>query len=280
MSIHIPRRIQTRISVSLLLAILFTTGCADLKGINKFSLNGSQVVAQPFPYAYNEYCYDSCYCYDTTAAVSHYPCDCRIAVRYDTAVTREAGKLSAYFIALAKLSGSADIINVDTLAGVVVAGKYGNLTITPTDAAVVSVVATAIQDLATAGFKSKHITQNLHRYGGAVDSALASYITHLEALDGQSQDLLIYLNQQLVVYRATASPGYQRWSIVYSYSEKIRDLTDRHARFQKMIQLVRMIRDGYHAIVTNADDVGSKMLKQHLLALVNNISSLTKSVKK
>lgn len=279
MSIPIPSRFQAGLLVPLLLAILFSTGCADLKGINKFSLNASQVVAQPFPYGYNDYCYDSCYCYDTTAAVSHYPCDCRMAVKYDTAVTREAGKLSAYFTALAKLSGSADIINVDTLAGVVSAGKYGNLTITSTDAAVVSGVATAIQDLATAGFKSKHITQNLHRYGGAVDSALGSYIVHLEALDGQSHDLLIYLNQQLVVYRATTSPGYQRWSIVYAYNEKIRDLTDRHVRFQKMIQLIQMIRDGYHALVASADDVRSKPLKQHLLALVNNISSFSKSSK-
>jgi hypothetical protein len=261
-------------------AVFLFAGCADLKGINKFSVNGAQVVVQAFPYGYSDYCYDSCYSYDTTAAVGHYPCDCAIANKYDTAIVREAGKLGAYFVALAKLSGSADVINVDTLAGAVVAGTYGKLTITSTDAAVVSGVCTAITDLATAAYKSKHLSVNLHMFGGAVDSALGSYLIHLAALDGQSQDLKLYLQQQLVVYRASAPRGYERWSVVYGYNQKIKDLMDRHDRFQKMIQLIQLIKNGYRELLAHADDIKSNPLREHLLSLVNAISYLSSSSKK
>jgi hypothetical protein len=117
-----------------LVICIVAAGCADLKGVNKFSVSGARLAAQPFPYGYGAYCFDSCYIYDTARTVNHYPCDDGLAKRYDTAVAREAGKLSAYFAALARLSGSAEVINVDALAAPVVAGTYGKLTISSTEA--------------------------------------------------------------------------------------------------------------------------------------------------
>lgn len=259
--------------------VLLAAGCADLKGVNRFVVSGSKTIAQPFPYAYGEYCFDSCYIFDASGGVGNYPCDCSVPVTYDTAVTREAGKLSNYFLALAKLSGSAEVINVDTLAGAVTAGKYGRWTISSTDAQVASGVATGIQDLLTANFKSKKITANLHQFGNAVDSSLDAYITHLTNLDSLTRFLLIYLETQLVGYRATAAPGPERWAVLYAYNEKIKDLTGRHAQFSNLIRQVQLIRDGYHQLTLNADAVKSKPLKQHLLALVNNITYLSNSKK-
>ena len=255
---------------------IVAAGCADLKGVNKFSVSGAQLTAQPFPYSYGAYCFDSCYIYDTTKTVSHYPCDASIAIRYDTAVVREAGKLSAYFTALARLSGSAEVINVDTLAGAVVAGTYGKLTISSTEASVASGVATAIQDLATVRYKTKHLSANLHQYGSAVDSSLGSYIKHLEALKGQTVNLLIDLNGLLIYYRSQLPPGYPRFSVVYAYNEKIRDLTDKKLHFEKLITQLDSVRSGYRVLVAGADDVRSKPLKTQLLSLVNNISYINK----
>jgi hypothetical protein len=251
-------------------------GCADLKGVNKFSVSGARLTAQPFPYSYSAFSFDSCYIYDTAKTVGHYPCVNSIATRYDTAVAREAGKLSAYFTALARLSGSAEVINVDTIAGAVVAGTYGKLTISSTEASVASGVATAIQDLATVRFKTKHLGANLHQYGSAVDSSLGSYIKHLQALKGQTVNLLIDLNGMLVYYRSQLPPGYSRFTVGYAYNEKIRDLTDKQLQFEKLITQLDSVRSGYRVLVAAADDVRSKSLKTQLLSVVNNISYINK----
>jgi hypothetical protein len=259
----------------LILQALLYTACADLKGINKFAGSSCKTIAQRFPYGYSDYCFDSCYIYDNSTNPEHYPCDCKTAAAYDTAVIRESGKLGSYFTALAKLSGSADVIKVDTLGAVVTAGTYGSLTISSTEASVASGVATGIQDLLTVNFKSKHLTANLQTYGNAVDSSLAAYIRHLEALDGQTTNLIIYLNTRLIAYRAVTAPGPERFSVVAVYNQKMRELTGRQAGFKNLISQIQLIRSGYHQLVINAGDIRSKNLKQELLAFANNISYLS-----
>jgi hypothetical protein len=251
--------------------------CANLKGINTFAGNSSKVLAQPFPYSYAQYCYDSSYVYDTTAAFVSYPCNCQHAIDHDTAVARESGKLIRYFIAVSKLSGSSDIINVDTLAGAVTAGKYGSLTITSTDATVASAVATAIQDLITVNFKSKHLAIDLRQYGGAVDSSLNAYIRHLDNVSNKLLDMHDKLVFRLHIYRETAAPGPNRWAILYAYNQMIADLTTRQRQFDTLIRQIRLIREGYRQLILNAGSIHSKSLKQKLMALVQNISYLSKS---
>jgi hypothetical protein len=101
-------------SLLLLLALVMVAGCVDLKGVNQFALTSQKTLVQPLAYGYGDYCYDSCYVYDTSKAQARYPCDCSLAIGFDTVVVREGVRLSVYFAALAKLSGSGDIINVDT----------------------------------------------------------------------------------------------------------------------------------------------------------------------
>lgn len=256
------------------LLLLTLASCADLKGINNFSLNSSKVLAQPFPSSYEAYCTDSCYVYDSTAQFVSYPCHCQLAISHDTIVNREAGKLINYFIALAKLSGSSDIINVDTLAGAVQAGKYGSLTISSTDAAVASGVATAIQDLVTIGFKSKHLTLDLQQFGAAVESSLDAYIRHLGDVRGLLSNMHIDLVTTLHIYRETAAPGAERWAALYAYNTKIADLTTRIRAFDRLIRQIQLVRDGYHELVLNATSIRDKNLKKRLMSLVQDITYL------
>jgi hypothetical protein len=259
----------------LLLALVLIAGCVDLKGVNKFALTSQKTLAQPLPYGYGDYCYDSCYVYDNSTAQTRYPCDCSLAINFDTVVVREGLRLSAYFSALAKLSGSTDIINVDTLGSAIAAGNYGKISVTASDVQIVSGVATAIQDLVTVNFKSKHIADNLHRYSGKIDTAIGFFIVHLNALDGWGQNLWTDVKTQLLTYRVYAAPSAERWAIDYAYMRELKELADRHVRMQKFIKLITAVREGYHQLAINADDVKSKTLKQQLLALVNNITFLS-----
>jgi hypothetical protein len=269
-------RALIRFSAFFLLAATLLASCADLKGINKFSVTGSQVLAKPFPSGYADYCYDSCYVYDTTAVFVSYRCDCGHAVLHDTAVARESAKLTNYFIALAKLSGSDDIITVDTVAGAVKAGTYGSLTISSTEASVASGVATGIQDLLTVNFKSKHLESNLKTFGPAVDAALTAYLRHLDNVRNKSEDMLIKLGTRLANYRDTSRATENRWAILFAYNQKIADLTIRERQFDLLIGQIRVVRDGYRQLLADAANLRSKSLKQKLMAFVQNITYVSK----
>jgi hypothetical protein len=264
-----------KVVIPLLLAVLSGIGCVDLKGINSFSATSTRVFATPWSYSYSDYCYDSCYNYDTTEVQYRYPCDCAVAIAYDTLVAREGVRLAAYFTALAKLSGSEEIIDVDTLGGSIAAGQYGKVNVTATDVQIIGVVATAIQDLVTSGYKSRHVADNLRRFSDTIGLAIDRYTLHLSALSNQYGNLSTYLGTQLLNYRLTAPPGNQRWAIDYAYSEKIRDLEKRYAQFLKLMKLLQKVKAGYALVAANADNVKSKALKKQLLALVNNITFLS-----
>lgn len=271
---QLPNRRRTGYLSFLLAFAALCAGCADLKGINKFSANAGSVVATPLPYWYSDYSYDSCYTFPGAS------CDTTIPRLNDTTIAHEAGKLNAYFTALTKLSGSAEIIDVDTVAGAVTAGTYGKLSVTSTEASIFSGAATAAQDLFTAGFKSKHLTENLHRYGYYIDSAIGSYAKHVEVLAGYSGDLFEYLRTKWIIYKATGDPrDPTQWSVLYAYSSKLKELRDIHGQFEKLKKQLVLVREGYRDLLVSADKPKSKALKQRLFALVNNITFLSNGTK-
>jgi hypothetical protein len=250
-------------------------GCADLKGISTFSASSAKTLSQQPSYGYTRYCGDSCYIYAKDSPYIPCPCESSEAVLYDTLLGREAVWLVAYFNSLSQLSGAGTVIDVDTLAGTIQAGQYGQYNVSSTDVQVFSGVTTAVRDLLTAGVKSKDIRRNLHRYGDSVTAMMDLYILQLSALDGLTGNLVIHLKQQLTLYGFQASPGPQRYAVLHAFIEKIHDLHDRDHQMGHMIQQLQLVRNGYHQLVENADNLSSKTLKQKLLALVNNIGFLS-----
>lgn len=264
---------------SLLILICFVSslaiGCADLKGISTFSISSAKTLSQQPSYGYSHYCGDSCYIYAKDSPYITCPCESSKAVLYDTLLKREAAWLEAYFNALSQLSGAGTVIDVDTLAGTIQAGQYGQYNVSSTNVQVFGGITTAARDLLSAGVKSKDIRRNLHRYGDSVTAMMDLYIIQLSALDGLTGNLVIHLKQQLTLYGIKASPGPQRYAVLHAFIEKIRDLQDRDNQMGHMIQQLQLVRKGYHQLVENADNLSSKTLRQKLLALVNNIAFLS-----
>jgi len=266
-----------RYSLLLLAAtvVFVTTGCVDLKGITAFSTSGAKTCSVLPAYGYTRYCFDSCYINNRDSPYVPGRCDLSHAVRYDTILHRESAQLVAYFNALAQLSGSDAVIDVDTIGGSISAGTYGQFTVTATDVQVFQGLTTGLRDLLTAGVKSKDIRQNLQRFGGEVAGMIDSLILQYSALDGLTGNLVIGLNTQLIVYGVRASPGPQRYAVLYAYNEKIGELKDADAQQQRLIAQLSLVEKGYRQLAANAGNLRSKTLKQRLLALVNNISFLS-----
>ena len=257
------------------LVIACAYGCTDLKGINKLAVTSSQNLDQPLPYGHHDYCYDTCYSLDNTTDPSRYPCNCALADSADSAFSRLAHRLGNYFAALARLSGSNEIINIDTATGGFSAGKYGALKITSTDVAVFHGVATAIQDLVNLNFKTKHTSENLRRFGDTIEMAIKSMLVHITIMDSLNRNLRGVLLPQFIAYNALAPPGPQRFAVAYAYNRQIADLDKGHLQLRTRFKVVSLIRDDFGILVSNAENLNSKGLKQRVLALVNNITFLS-----
>jgi hypothetical protein len=104
-----------------------------------------------------------------------------------------------------------------------------------------------------------------------IDSLILQY----SALEGLTGNLVIGLNTQLIVYGVRASPGLQRYAVLYAYNEKIGELKDADTQQQRLIAQLSLVEKGYRQLAANAGNLRSKTLKQRLLALVNNISFLS-----
>lgn len=264
--------------LSVFLFGLAVAGCVDLKGVSSFSASSAHtlVTSNGRSYGYADYCADSCYLFnDKGRELKDLVCDCTGPKKYDSALQQEFAVLSGYFAALAKLSGVGGKIDAGPLGNTVVAGKYGRFSITGAEAGVASALSTAVTDVLTVHYKSKHLTEILQKYGPDVDKYIGILALHLDNLKNEVRVLETQLQVRTVLYMHAATTDVERWTLFSVYKDK-KDVLDRVvAEYENKEQLIGKIREGHQQLLDNVSQLRSKGLKQRLISLAAGISYLS-----
>lgn len=254
---------------------LLVTGCADLKGISTFSASSAHtlVTINNLSYGYASYTADSCYINNKSAKeLKDFICDAMQARVYDSLLQQEFSTLANYFAALAKLADNTLLINAKPIGTAVVAGTYGKFTITSTEAGIANGLATAVTDVFTLHYKSKHITEILRKYGPDVNSYIEALALHLNNLEGEIKVLKSQLQTNAVLMIHNANNETERYTLYSLYKEKRESLDRVIVEFETKHQAIQKILVGHQQLVQQMDDLNSKSLKTKLLSLVNDIS--------
>jgi hypothetical protein len=257
------------------------TSCVDLKAVNTYAESSQKsFLAENVPaYGYAAYVYDSAYIFGVGRFLKYYDADSAQAIGFDTIIAKEYSLLAAYFNALAKLSGSSETIHADTLTGALAAGTYGSFTITTTEAGVATELGVAAKFLLTAGIRDKDIKNNLSKNWPAVKGLLDTLALHHSNLQLKIANLQSNLELRSDTLARSASTAAERWSVVYDYKEKIRELSAVIHKYEIKRTMIANILKGYQKLLDDDSHWKSKDLKDKIGRLVAEINYLSNSSK-
>ncbi len=261
--------------------ILFSlagTGCVDLKGVNSFTVGCCHTLGSinSLSYGYADYCADSCYIYNNGGKeLKDFLCNCTQARNYDTAIQQEFSTLAAYFAALAKLSGSSEIINAAPLGKAIAAGSYGRFKISAKESGIAGGVSAAVTEVLTAQYKSKHLAEILQKYGAGVDTAIGILALHLSNLEGEIKVLQTELQLKTVLLMHAATTDSERLSLFSLYKQKMEALNRVIAEYDSKQLLIQHTRDGHRQLLDNISQLKSKDLEKRLLSIAADMAYLS-----
>lgn len=263
---------------SLLLLCITEYGCVQLKEVHAFTESSRESLEKDSRtgYGYADYCFDSCYIFNAAGRqLADFDCNCSNAEIYDTLLGKEYGILGDYFAALGKLAGSKATINFAPLGTAIAAGTYGHLTITATESSVVNALSTAATDLFTTNYKSKKIKEIIVRYNDTLSIAMELLKLHIDNLKSLIELTQVKLQQRCDLLMANNSTDGEKWAIVYTYKQKLKQLGRVVSSYNKRYQSLDKIRQGHTALYENVNDWHSDGLKKKVLALAYNINYLS-----
>jgi hypothetical protein len=200
-----------------------------------------------------------------------YDCDCGRGRLLDTAIGNEYCALSAYFAALARLADNKSVMNFAPVGGAVIAGTYGNITITTQESTAFNAIATVATDLLTTRYKTKKIKEIIVKYNDTIRTALTLLKLHLDNLRSEIQTMSSNLRTRTDVLMARASTDGERWAVVYIYKQKSLEWTSVISDYDRRYQCLDNIQKGHTDLYGKVDDLRSESLKKSILDLSRDI---------
>lgn len=261
-------------TLTIILGLLLLYGCAPLKEIHAFTENSQAVLENDhqIAYGYADYCWDSCYVYNTSARqLADFDCNCRMAEIYDSIIQKEYYILGAYFAALGKLSGAESYMNFAPIASAIREGNYGGLTITANESKVVNALANAATTLLTTNFKSKKIKEILTQYHDTISIAMEIMELHIDNLKNMIGLMRTKLQNRADLMMSNASTNAEKWAVAYTYKQKYKELGRIMTSYDKRYQSLDKIKQGHAALYENVNDLRSEGLKKKLTGFVTEI---------
>jgi hypothetical protein len=256
---------------------LAAAGCIDLKGISTFSSSSAHtlVTTNNLSYGYASYTADSCYIYNKTGKdLKDFLCDATVAKEYDSLLHQEFSTLAGYFAALSSLAGNTELINATPVGKAIVAGTYGKFTITTTEAGIANGISTAVTDVLTLHYKSKHLKEILNKYGADVNTYIQTLALHLNNLEGEIKVMKTELQVKSVLMMNVAANDADRFILFSLFKEKKESLDLVITEYVSKQQMVQKIYEGHKQMLDNITQLKSASLKQKLLALATEIQYL------
>jgi hypothetical protein len=259
--------------------LLLAVGCTPLKEVNTFALACQSVMDKAASFdGYGHFCFcnDSVTVYnDTGRMLRDFDFDCSTDTVADTVLRNAYNIMSAYFAALAKLADAKTAIKTAPLNSAVAAGTYGSLTITSTEAGIFNGLTTAVQDLATNGYKSKKIKQVLRTYHDTVDMVLGTLMLLTHNFRDRVQLLAnTYRRKMDFLVNRTDSPGI-RLVLVTLYRYKTLQWKQVEADYDRRDSALSRIREGHEALFKGVDNLREQNLKKQIIGLAQNIIYLS-----
>lgn len=262
----------------LLLLCITQIGCVQLKEVFAFTETSQKALESDHQigYGYADYCFDSCYLYNVSGQqLVDFDCNCGNAEVYDSLIKNEYRILGEYFAALGKLAGAKSTINFAPIGTAVAAGTYGSLTITSTESSVVNALATAATDLFTTKYKSKKIKEIIVTCHDTLSVAMELLKLHIDNLKSMIELMRLKVQQRCDLLMAKTPTDAEKWTIVYTYKQKIKQLGQITASYNKRYQSLDKIQQGHTTLYENINDLNSQALKKRILDLAYNIIYLS-----
>jgi hypothetical protein len=231
-------------------------------------------------YGYYDYCYDSCLVFNRKGDfLRDYDCDCSHGRAFDSVFKNELSILSGYFAGLARLADPSAAISCSPIGNAVHQGTYGSMTISATEAAVTSGLATAATYLFTTGYKDRKIKDIIGLYHDSVNTALMLMMLHLDNLRSKIQLLELGLRQRGDTLVSQAQTPGDKWNLAYAYKQKIWQWDQVITSFNDRFNTLSEIRKGNDELFHRIDQLKSEGSKKSIMDLSGNISYLSGSVK-
>jgi len=266
---------NTRLLASgLLLLCIIQAGCVQLKEVHAFTETCQTTLDKDvqISYGYVDYCQDSCYIFNVSGRqLADFDCNCQNDEGYDTVIKKEYNILSAYFCALGKLAGTQSKINFAPIATAIQAGTYGNMVVTTEESTVVSTLATVATDLLTTKYKSKKIREILVRYNDTLAIAMELLKLHIDNLKSRIELMRTKIQQRCDLLMANNLTDAEKWSTVYIYKQKRKELAAIISSYDKRYGSLDKIKQGHSTLYANVNDLNSATLKKKVIDLASDI---------
>ena len=253
-------------------------GCVQLKEVHAFTDSSQKSLDNDSQtgYGYADYCFDSCYIYNVSGRqLVDFDCNGSNGEVYDTLIKKEYRILGDYFAALGKLAGSKSTINFAPVASAVKAGTYGKFVVTATESSVVNSLATIATDLFTTNYKSKKIKEVIVKYNDTIVIAMELLKLHIDNLKSMIEGMKLKLQQRCDLLMANNATDGEKWAIVYTYKQKLKQFGQIISSYDKRYQSMDKIKQGHMTLNENVNDLHSDGLKKRILDLAYNIIYLS-----
>jgi hypothetical protein len=266
---------NTRVLIAgLFLLCIVQYGCVQFKEVSQFTDSSLKSLEndQQIGYGYADYCFDSCYIFNISGRqLVDFDCNCGNAEIYDTLIQKEYNILGAYFAALGKLAGSKSTIDFLPMGTAVAAGTYGKLIITSTESGAVNALAQAATYVFTTKYKSKKIKEIIVKYNDTLSTAMELMKLHIDNLRSMIEVMRTKLQLRCDLLMARSSSDAEKWAIVYTYKQKLKELGRIVSTYDKRYQSMDKIRQGHATLYENVNDLQSEVLKTRIVGLANDI---------
>ncbi len=275
----VPFRLIRPVTVVAGMIVLVAAGCTPLKEVNTFALASQAAMDKAAAFdGYGHFCFcnDSAIVYNVNGQMLRdYDVDCSADSVADTVLRNAYNIMSAYFAGLARLADSKTAIKTTTLNAAVVAGTYGGVTISTTEAGIFAALTTAAQDLLTNNYKSKKIKEVLRTYHDTVDVVLGTLMVLTHNFHDRVHLLgNTYRKKMDFLVNKTDSPG-MRLALVTLYHDKTLHWKQVEADYDRRGSALEKIRQGHEALFKGVDNLREESLKKKVLGLAQNIIYLS-----
>jgi len=269
----IPARVVFFILIS------FSLGaCINFKEVNHFSTTCQSGLDNDSTaeYGYFEYCRDSCYIYNESPKfLKEMDCHCSQAHGFDTTLTSEFRVLSAYFAALAKLSGSESVLSFAPIGSSIHEGTYGSMTVTQTESNVVNGLAAVATAVLTTNYKNSKIKDVIFKYNSSVVSAVKLLQLHTDNLRSKIDLMQQKLTEKSELYLHDASANAERWTLVYTYEKGYREYEKIKVVYDERYKMLDLIRKGHQQLFDNIQNLQEEGFKKSITILAKDIYGLS-----
>ncbi len=275
----VPFKPIRRAKLVVCVVLLVTAGCTPLKAVNTFALAAQATMDKAAAFdGYGHFCFcnDSAIVYNNGGQMLRdFDFDCNPDTVADTMLRNAYGIMGAWFAGLAKLADAKTAIKATVLNNAVVAGTYGSLTLTSTQAGIFAGLSTAAQDLLTNNYKSKKIKEVLRTYHDTVDMVLGTLMLLTHNFRDRVELLAnSYRRKMDFLVTKTDSPGI-RLALVTLYHDKVRQWKLVEADYDRRDSALASIREGNEALFKGVDNLREESLKKKVLGLAQNIVYLS-----